>query len=209
MKRSGNVCIILGLLLIAGALVLLIHNRHDSQRAGEAAASVRDALLDTIAGKEARDPYGGVSWRSGGWDGDDEEIPEMPVVIVDGYGYVGVVDIPSEGVSLPVMAEWDYTKLKIAPCRYTGSCYTDDLVICAHNYADHFGPLRWMEIGADVYFTTMDGTVFHYVAANRETVRPTDIETMIDSGADWDLTLFTCNLGGQTRCAVRCLRLED
>ena len=26
--------------------------------------------------------------------------------------------------------------------------------------------------------------------------------------ADWDLTLFTCNAGGQTRCAVRCSRIE-
>ena len=25
----------------------------------------------------------------------------------------------------------------------------------------------------------------------------------------WDLTLFTCYVGGQTRCAVRCVRVED
>ena len=212
MRRLGNICMILGLLLIAGALALFFHNRQDSQRAGKASAGVREKLEETIEkAKETRDPYGGVTWQPGSWDGDDPDaaIPEMPVVTVDGYGYIGVVDIPSLGISLPVMAEWDYDRLKIAPCRYAGSCYTDDLVICGHNYRKHFSPLRSIDIGAEVIFTTMDGMVFHYVVSNRETVQPTDIELMIDTGADWDLTLFTCNLGGQTRCAVRCLRVED
>ena len=26
--------------------------------------------------------------------------------------------------------------------------------------------------------------------------------------SEWDLTLFTCNTGGQTRCAVRCSRVR-
>jgi len=59
----------------------------------------------------------------------------------------------------------------------------------------------------------VDGAVYRYVVTNRETVRPTDVEYMVNNAAPqaepWDLTLFTCNTGGQTRCAVRCIRAED
>ena len=129
-----------------------------------------------------------------------------------------ISDIESkvEDVSLPVMNEWDYTRLKISPCRFTGSYYSDDLVICAHNYMRHLGPLLQIGIGEDIYFTSVDGLTIHYIVTNRETVEPTAVEQMIENTSnsetsllDWDLTLFTCNLGGQTRCAVRCSRAAD
>ena len=39
-----------------------------------------------------------------------------------------------------------------------------------------------------------------------EVLAPTDIEGM-ESG-DWDLTMFTCTIGGKSRVTVRCDRLE-
>ncbi len=41
--------------------------------------------------------------------------PEMTVVEIDGYGYVGVLTIPALELELPVMSEWDAARLKIAP----------------------------------------------------------------------------------------------
>ncbi len=137
-------------------------------------------------------------------------VPVMPTVELDGSLYIGILEIPSLSLSLPVMENWDYDKLKIAPCRYSGSYYMNDLVICGHNYAKHFASLLHISIGADVYFTNMDGQVIHYVVTNRETVWPTQVDVMIDNTLEgWDLTLFTCYTGGQTRCAVRCTRVED
>ena len=105
---------------------------------------------------------------------------------------------------------------KISPCRFTGSYYSDDLVICAHNYDKHLGRLLNIDLGVDVYFTNVEVLTIHYIVTNRETVEPTDVERMIENTGnsetsllDWDMTLFTCNLGGQTRCAVRCSRVED
>lgn len=64
--------------------------------------------------------------------------------------------------------------------------------------------------------TNVDGLTIRYIVTNRETVEPTAVEQMIENTSnsetsllDWDLTLFTCNLGGQTRCAVRCSRAAD
>ena len=138
----------------------------------------------------------------------------MPTETVNGYAYIGILDIPSVGVHLPVMHDWDMERLKISACRYTGSYYEDDLVICGHNYAKTFSPIRWTAIGAEVTFTTVDGTVIPYKVSNIETIQPTAVSEMVfndknsDSEKTWDLTLFTCNVGGQTRCAVRCIRTD-
>ena len=162
-----------------------------------------DEIRDSIEDNLAAFPYG------------SPDTP-MPTIVVDGYEYIGILEMPSLDLTLPVMKDWDYDRLKISPCRFSGSYYADDLVICAHNYAKHFSPVKWIDIGADVYFTNVLGLTIHYVVTNRETVEPTDVATMVEntknsesSILEWDMTLFTCNTGGQTRCAVRCSRVED
>ena len=147
-----------------------------------------------------------------------EETPykDMPTEDVEGYRYIGFLEIPSISLSLPVMEDWDYNRLKVSPCRYSGSYYTDDLVICAHNYYRHFTPVKdSLGMGEDVYFTNVMGESIHYKTVNKETVQPMDINAMVSnyrnstvSSNEWDLTLFTCNLGGQTRAAIRCRRVQ-
>ena len=206
-NSKGNILIFLGILMILGALGLTGYNLWDANRAREAAEQITDQLIDkideSVKDEETAAPYV------------DPNTP-MPVEVIDGYEYIGILEIPSEDLSLPVMKEWDYTRLKISPCRFTGSYYSDDLVICAHNYDKHLGRLLNIDLGVDVYFTNVEGLTIHYIVTNRETVEPTDVERMIENTGngetsllDWDMTLFTCNLGGQTRCAVRCSRVED
>ena len=48
----------------------------------------------------------------------------------------------------------------------------------------------------------MDGNVFRYEVVELETLMPTAIEEM--TSGDWDLTLFTCTIGGGSRVTVRC-----
>ena len=196
--------ILLGLLLICGAAGLTAYNVWDSRRAEAESRKILDQLSDMIPEDlEAAAPAPPVASAAD---------YELPTKMIDGYEYIGRINIPSLNLSLPVMAEWDYTRLKISPCRFTGSYKLDDMVICAHNYISHFSPIKYIDIGADVEFITVDGIVYEYVVSNRETVQPTDVDEMImndknsGSKADWDLTLFTCNTGGQTRCAVRCVR---
>jgi sortase A len=40
-----------------------------------------------------------------------------------------------------------------------------------------------------------------------EILRPTAVEEMISG--DWDLTLFTCTIGGATRVTIRCEKTKD
>ncbi|SHG11357.1 LPXTG-site transpeptidase (sortase) family protein [Bittarella massiliensis (ex Durand et al. 2017)] len=131
---------------------------------------------------------------------------EMPTQEIEGNDYIGVVDIPSLGLSLPVMSEWSYPKLKLAPCRYYGSAYTGCLTIVAHNYHTHFGLLREVLVGTQVLFTDVKGRQFSYEVSTVETIEATAIEDAVSSV--WDLTLITCTTGGQTRLAVRCLKTD-
>lgn len=190
----------IGLLLIAAALCLVAYNLWDSARAGQES----DAIVHQLDGDDG--------------DGSAPEGPSvdgMPTKTVNGYEYIGELEIPVLSLRLPVQANWDYDRLRVSPCRYTGSYVTDDLVVCGHNYPSHFRGLLGIGIGADVYFVTVDGERIHYVVTNREILRPTSIEQMTendnnsDSAYDWDLTLFTCTIGGRTRCSVRCVRAED
>lgn len=191
----------LGLWLIISALCLLAYNRWDNWRAGQTVADIRDAL-------EAAEEDSG-SFTVVDDSADDSENEEMETIEIDGYAYIGTLSIPSYGLELPVMAEWSYAGLKIAPGRYSGAAWTDDLVICGHNYDRHFGNLKYLEAGDTVTFTDVDGNVFPYQVDEVITLQPTDVEKMLSqTEEDWDLTLFTCTLGGQARVTVRCNRTE-
>lgn len=133
--------------------------------------------------------------------------PDMPMPTAEhnGQRYIGVLEIPALRLELPIISQWSYPRLKKAPCLYYGSAYKDNMVIAAHNYPEHFGRLAELREGSRITFTDMDGNVFHYEALGVETLKPTAIRAMTHS--DYDLTLFTCTVGGSYRVALRCDRL--
>ena len=203
-KRKGGILIILGILLIMGSLSLTTYNVWDNERAGRASDQVLQSIDEEIGAINPEDPSVAMDQDS------------MHTINIDGYDYIGTIEIPSLEIRLPVMAAWDYKRLKVTPCLYSGSYLDDDMVICGHNYRKHFSPIKWVDIGAEVYFITVDQVVYQYKVSNRTTVQPTSIPEMVDNltrapdsdkAEDWDLTLFTCNPGGTTRCAVRCIRV--
>ena len=194
--KAGTICMVLGTVLVLAALSLFTWNRWEANKAEKAAKAVMPDLLDIISlSDDLPDPYDS----------------EMKAVEIDGYGYVGYLSIPSLELELPVMSEWSYDGLKIAPCRYSGSVKSDDLVIAGHNYAGHFSNLRFLEEGAEIVFTDMDGRRWKYCVSSVETLRSEDVETMTIPATDdpWDLTLFTCTPGGASRCAVRGIRTDS
>lgn len=197
-RRPGSFLLIAGSLCIVAALVLVGYNLWDSWRAGQQAEVLQQELEDASSNVE-----------------DTDTLEGMASVTIDGRSYIGTIEVPSLGISLPVALDWDYDQLRLSPCRYSGSYLDDDLVICGHNYRSHFGPLLRVDIGAEVDLATVDGQLIRYVVGNVETLAPTSIEEMVsndqneDQVSEWDLTLFTCTLGGRTRCAVRCLRQTD
>lgn len=192
MKHKGKGLIFTGLLLIAAALFLTGYNLFDQMRAQRSAAQAAAQLAERLPQTTQTDVPDYLLTPE----------MEMPVETIDGVDYVGVLRIPALALELPVINQWSYPLLKIAPCRYSGSAYQNNLVLCAHNYASHFGNLKNLHIGAAVTFTDMDGNLFTYQVAELETLPPQATEEM--ENGDWDLTLFTCTVGGQSRVTVRC-----
>ena len=192
--KRGTVWINAGLLLIAAALFLSVYNEWESHEARDSARQVIAQLCDELP-TEAGEPTTLPDVRR-----------EMPVKTINGRDYIGVLSIPSLELELPVISQWDYPALKVAPCRYSGSLYQDNLIICAHNYASHFGKLKELQPGDTVLFTDMDEHVVTFQVVERETLNPMDTEGM--EAGDWDLTLFTCTIGGQTRVTIRLERVE-
>ena len=199
MHKKGKFLMGLGLLLVAGALSLTLYNKYLENAARKNSDSVLMQMAEIPLQESPKDP---------------EYIPDyvidptrpMPTVELDGHHYCGSLSIPALGLSFPIMSEWNYTKLTIAPCVYVGTCYGPGFVIMAHNYNTHFGPIKNLEVGDEVTFRDLDYNVFHYVVEDTEELRATQIEDMIDSG--YDLTLFTCTPGGAARVTVR-LTLTD
>lgn len=190
-NKIGTVCMGLGAVLVLAALSLFLWNRYEAKQAERSAGEVLPQLIQEIERQAQSDPYD----------------PTMTEVEIDGYQYIGYLMLPSLELELPVMSEWDYTRLRIAPCRYTGSTKTDDLVIAAHNYARHFGMLSKLVPGDPVYFMDMDGRLSSYQVAEVNVLEPTAVEEM--TSGEYDLTLFTCTYGGQSRVTVRCDRVTE
>ncbi len=188
-RKIGITLVTLGLCLILFAAGLLLYNNYENKKAEDQSNSLVNSLADI-----AKD-----SKINGEVDPFDEE---MKVVDIDGYGYIGYLSIPELSLNLPVMSEWDYTRLKIAPCRYYGSTKTDNLVICAHNYRSHFGYIGRLNVDSTIMFTDMEGTKQNYTVTSVEILQPTDTELVKDTGDD--LILYTCTYGGRTRVVVRC-----
>lgn len=209
MSKRGKLSTALGLLLLLAALLLTAYNLWRDATASISVDFVLEHLTPALSSRQAELPA-----LPSGEDLEEAFIPDyvlnpemaMPEENIDGRSYIGVLDIPTLGLSFPIISEWSYDALQIAPCRYSGSAYLDNLVIAGHNYRSHFASLPQLQPGDSVTFTDMDGNVFSYEVSSLETLSPYAISDM--TSGDWDLTLFTCTVGGQSRLAIRCDQAE-
>lgn len=201
--KTGIICIVLGIGLIAGSMALFFYNQGQDQRAGQACAEVLPQLVAQIP-SEPREQI-----RLEQLIPAELKKPEdlqMTETVIDGDAYIGYLAIPALSLELPILAEWSYPLLQKAPCRYTGSTKSNDLVLMAHNYEKHFGRIASVPIGDNLYFTDMDGITTVYTVVARDVLAATAIEEM--TAGDFDLTLFTCTYGGKSRVTVYCDRLD-
>ena len=198
-KGFGICCIILGICCLLSSLGLLLYNRWEEENAQNAAQHILLNVRESIQ-KHTGEETGG---EKSDWDG----AAAMPAAQVDGYDCIGVLTIPVLNLELPVLADWSYAKLKVAPCHYFGSCYEKNFVIAAHNYPSHFGKLSELQPKDLILFTDISGSVYGYEVVLLETLPANATEEMITSG--FDLSLYTCTPGGASRVTVRCSAVSD
>lgn len=217
MTKKSKIFIITGLLFLIAALLLIGYNLYTDSNGGKASQEALGSIESRIEEARAENEKVVKAARKeleakGKTEIKIEEFVkptyvlnpdmEMKTVVSDGHDYIGTLEFPSLVLRLPVISEWSYPNLKIAPCRYTGTVYQNNIVIAGHNYQSHFGKLTNLSYGDEITFTDVEGNQFVYTVIEVETLQPTQVEQLITG--DWDLTLFTCNLSGLARVTIRC-----
>ena len=199
---------VLGVLLILGAAALSWWNQKEDNDVQKAAVQIMPQLVQQIRENTVAETVGPQ----------DAFVPELelqkPVALlteedkkmteveIDGNLYIGYLSIPALNMELPIMSDWSYAQLQIAPCRYHGSIRGEDLVLMAHNYRSHFGYINRLETGDQVIFTDMDGKTTVYTVVGQDILDPSAVEVI--TAGEYDLTLFTCTYGGASRITVYC-----
>jgi sortase A len=190
-SKTARTLMLMGCLLLCAAAALTAYNVVSEARADTRAEKTVETLKTVIPARTDT----------------ETTAKQMQTITVDGNTYIGYISIPALNIDLPVNSEWSYPLLKKAPCRYKGSVFTDDLIIAGHNYQRHFGGLKLLQTGDEVDFTDADGIVYKYTVSSVEKLTGKDVQGMEDG--DWDLTLFTCTIGGAYRVTVRCQRADN
>ena len=199
LKRSF-IIIICGFLCIAVAVAITGYNFYTDAMAGKQSKEALEEIIVEIQDNQQKTENQNIT--------PDYLINpkmDMPKIEVNHNYYIGYLEIPALGLKLPVLDELSYYNLNIAPCRYKGTAYLDNMVIAAHNFQSHFGNISQLSIGDEIIFTDIDGNVFLYEVADFESLRGTQVEDMTNS--DYELTLFTCNYDGSLRVTMRCTRV--
>ena len=210
-KGFGICCLILGICCLIASVGLIAYNHWEEEHAQNASETILQDVQDNILDNKHEEP---VLKETITEESDYDNAPEIPMEIptemltaqVDGYDCIGVLSIPVLELELPVLTDWSYEKLKIAPCHYFGSYYETDFVIAAHNYQSHFGRLSTLQPKDLILFTDISGNVYCYEVVLLETLPADATEEMITSG--FDLSLYTCTPGGSNRVTVRCHAVE-
>ena len=203
MKRKvGIALMMLGVILLMGALGLFIYNYQEGERAAAASAALMPKINAAIQANTQTDPSASTQNDIKIPAYMEQERPVMKTVEIDGREYIGYLAIPKLGLELPVMSDWSMENLKISPARYYGTTMEENLVIVAHNYKKHFGPIRRLKAGDEVIFVDMENNVTVYNVVVTDAVVPTAVEEV--TAGVFDLALVTCTYGGKTRLVVYC-----
>ncbi len=207
----GVICMLLGLALCFGAAGLYVYNRAEDIAAGDVASQYLPHILELIPENKTPEnsvpssPNNGNSEAPIPEDAHDKlnsYVSNMLVTQVEGYDFVGYISIPRLEIALPVLSETSDSALKKFPCRFSGSPKTNNLVVGAHNYENHFGRIDELSQGDVILFTDMEGNVWQYAVSYSEILSPEDVEPLKGSG--FPLTLYTCNYDGSKRITLRC-----
>lgn len=222
MDKLWKILVISGVVLILSAILLCVYNINESNKAFERSQTALSGLKDIIPDipEKPAETYTEhlqkiqENSKRNVLEEYESENPtvsetEMPSLQLDGHYYCGYLTLDTLGLELPVLNDWSYPNLNIAPCRYEGTPQTKNFIIAAHNYNSHFGQIKNLNEDDEITFTDCNGEKFHYNVVYTEYIDGYSVEQMSENiNSSWDMTLFTCTLNGQSRVTVRAKLIE-
>lgn len=196
LKHVGNIAIFCGTLLIMCAAFLTGYNIYEGKQAEKIAEELANQLQTYLVQYHEQDTDISLEDASIGQN----------LCVIDDTSYIGILDIPALQLTLPVCAEFSYANLKKSPCIYQGNLTTNNMVIAGHNYERHFGQLKYLNQQDQIILHSINDVDRLYYVLDNTVYDKYAIDDLLknDEPNHWDLTLFTCTLGGENRYIIRC-----
>lgn len=195
-SKIGIILMTLGAMFVTAALSLAVYNIYTDRQAEKNSGDVLIKLEEEIS---QRSETSSIILNN------ETDEKEAVSIAINNNEYIGIINIPSINIKLPVLKEWNYDNLDIAPCRYNGSITEGGFIIAAHNYSGHFGKLKNLVLDDEIYFTDTNGKAHIFYVDLIETINGNQPDKML--AGEWDLTLFTCNFDGTARVTIRCKKV--
>ena len=172
-----KVCILVGILLLAGATVTLGLWRWNIRKAEKQAQYYVDTLRDFIP-----EPQNAVP--------EARKDNTMSALSVDGTDFVGIIELPQYASALPVCADWG--NISEYPCRLSGSVYDGTMQIGATTQTGQYDFHRELSVGDTVIYTDAEGNRFTYAITSLHQEKHADQAALQQKNAQ--LTLFIKNI---------------
>jgi sortase A len=182
-----NICLLSGTVMLAAALVTLLFWQWNIHAAAKAAGEYARTLRTLIP-----EPQGAVP--------EQRQDNAMAVLSLNGTDFVGILEMPAFGSSLPVGADWGNTSRH--PCRFSGSVYDGSIRIGATSQPGQYDFFREISVGDSLYFTDMTGNRYGYVVTDIRYTTHADMEGT--PGRDADLLLFIRNVYAFEHILIYC-----
>lgn len=188
-NKISRVFLVVGIVLIAFALVLLLITRIAIPNNKEKAEDITEKLFNLMP-----------EIKNGFPDGKGDTV--MPSVELDGVDFCGVLEISAFDVCLPIANKWISNNVSKYPHRLNGSVYDNSLIVGGSDNDGQFDFMKSISIGDFVFFTDTVGVRYSYIVA--DIVITDDVSFDSLSGGEWDMTFFARNSYGFDYTVVKC-----
>ena len=172
-----KVCVLVGICLLAGAVVILAlwsWNIHSSEKQAQYYVNTLQALMP--------EPQNAVP--------EERRDNTMSVLSVDGLDFVGIVELPRYESTLPICADWGKTSKY--PCRFSGSVYDGTMQIGATTQKGQYDFYRELSVGDTVIYTDVEGNRYTFTITTLRYEKHADQAALQYEEAP--LTLFIKNI---------------
>ena len=172
-----KICIIMGVCLLVGAIVILALWRWNITNSEKQAPYYINTLRELLP-----EPRNAVP--------EERRDNTMSVLSVDGTDFVGIIEIPRYESTLPVCADWGKTSKY--PCRFSGSIYNGTMQIGATTQKGQYDFYRELSMGDTVIYTDMEGNRYTFTITSLRYAKHADQAALQHEEAP--LTLFIKNI---------------
>lgn len=114
--------------------------------------------------------------------------PQMPVMEIDHQNFIGLIEASGYSNQLPIYSSWSPNKISSYPCRFSGSVYSNNLIIGGSSNTGQFDFMKTISLNDTIYVTDFYGYKYGYSVTDIQTT--TDVSAKNLNSFDADLLLF-------------------